>query len=105
MGEVILWSLVLFVFVIAAFAGVVYVKRRVLAGDEPTRGIGFSLGELRQLHKSGLMTTEEFERAKAKMLLATANAPEVLTAEQKAAAAAHRAELDRRRASDNAENS
>jgi hypothetical protein len=64
-----------------AIAGVVMVglfivnkvKKRVQETDaEP--GAGFSLSDLRALHKEGKMTTEEFEKAKAKVVEAVKRA-------------------------------
>ena len=43
-------------------------RRRLQEPDPPLAGAGFSLADLRQLHKNGQMSTEEFERAKAKVV-------------------------------------
>jgi hypothetical protein len=48
-----------------------YVRKRVLAKEEPGMGAGFTLGDLRALHRAGKMTDEEFERAKG-LVIATA---------------------------------
>jgi len=59
------------------------VKRRLQEPDPPASA-GFTLSDLRQLHKSGQMSDEEFERAKAKVVEAARRASE---REQAAAAA------------------
>jgi len=60
------WSLVLLAVVIVGFGLAVWVKRRLQQQDEgPT--IGFSLADLRELHRTGKISDEEFERARGKM--------------------------------------
>src|SRR3954466_2254826 len=90
MAGVIFWSLILFVFILAAFAAVVWVKKQLLApDDEPGGKVGFSLGDLKQLYKKGQMTQAEYERARAQMIASAKveQLPEILTPQQKAAAA------------------
>jgi hypothetical protein len=57
------WALVLVGVVLVGFYAVVQVKRWVTKPDEPA-GAGFTLSDLRALHRSGKITTEEFEKAK-----------------------------------------
>jgi hypothetical protein len=66
-GGVIGWSLVLIILLIAGAAGVMWLRRWMKEDDAPV-GIGFTLLDLRQLHKQGKMTDAEYERARAKML-------------------------------------
>jgi hypothetical protein len=68
-GGVFFWSFILIILIIAGAAAVMRL-RRWLKEDEPpsSAGIGFTLSDLRQLHKQGKMTDEEFERARAKMV-------------------------------------
>ena len=68
MGGVIGWSLVLIVLLIIGAAGVLRLRRWLKEDDAPSGGIGFTLSDLRQLHKQGKMTDAEFERARAKMV-------------------------------------
>jgi hypothetical protein len=70
MGGVIGWSLVLLALVVAGFYAVVYLRRWLKEDDVPSGGIGFTLSDLRQLHREGKMTDEEFERARAKFVAA-----------------------------------
>jgi Short C-terminal domain len=52
---------------IVAMVIVSWVRKRLKEPDEPASA-GFTLSDLRQLHKSGQMSDEEFERAKAKVV-------------------------------------
>ena len=72
-GGVIGWSLVLIVLIIAGAAGVLLLRRWLKEDDTPASdggGIGFSLSDLRQLHREGKITDEELERARSKMVAA-----------------------------------
>ena len=69
------WSLVLIGVLAVGLVVVSKVKRRLQEPDQPT-SLGFTLSDLRQLHKSGQMTDEEFERAKAKIIEAAKKAAE-----------------------------
>jgi uncharacterized membrane protein len=60
------WSLVLLAVVIVGFGLVVWVKRRLKEPDEGP-AIGFTLADLRELHRTGKISDEEFERARGKM--------------------------------------
>jgi uncharacterized membrane protein len=63
---IIVWSLVLLAVVIVGFVLVLWVKRRLQHQDmAPT--LGFSLADLRELHRTGKISDEEFERARGKM--------------------------------------
>ena len=65
---VVVRSLVLILIVVAAFYGVMRLRRWMKEDDMPPGGNGFSLSDLRQMHRRGEMTDEEFEKAKAQML-------------------------------------
>jgi hypothetical protein len=60
---------VLLVLVVGLFVIVWWVRRR-LSPHEDFHGEGFTLGDLRRLHKSGQLSDEEFEKAKAGMIAA-----------------------------------
>ena len=63
---IVVWSLVLLAVVIVGFVLAIWAKRRLREPDpEPT--IGFSLADLRELHRTGKISDEEFERARGKM--------------------------------------
>ncbi|MDB5174078.1 MAG: hypothetical protein JWN51_2851 [Phycisphaerales bacterium] len=64
------WLLVLMVILIAGMYVARHIKKRLKDTDEPT-GPGFTLSDLRQFHKSGQLSDEEFERAKAKIIVAS----------------------------------
>src|SRR5689334_6668908 len=67
-GSVIGWSLVLMMLVLLGFFIVIRVKKWLQEDDEPAAAGGFTLSDLRELHRAGQMSDEEFERAKAQML-------------------------------------
>jgi hypothetical protein len=63
-GGAIGWSLVLVVFVVVGFFAIVRLRQWLKSDDEPAATGGFSLGALRELHRQGKMTDEEFEKAR-----------------------------------------
>ena len=65
--RVLIWSLALIVVVIIGFVIVSWLRSRIKDTDTGPVA-GFTLSDLRRLHKSGQMTDEEFERAKAKII-------------------------------------
>src|SRR5438045_4416321 len=73
--RLVVWSGVLVGVLIVGMVIVAKVKRRLQQPDEPISA-GFTLSDLRQLHKSGQMTDEEFERAKEKVVEAARRATE-----------------------------
>ena len=74
-GQIFIWSLVLIGVLAVGLVVVSKVKRRLQEPDQPS-SLGFTLSDLRQLHKSGQMTDEEFEKAKAKVVDAAKKAAE-----------------------------
>jgi len=62
-GDIITWSLVLIGLILVGFVAASVVKRR-LSQPQNAPSAGFTLSDLRALHKSGQMTDAEFERAK-----------------------------------------
>jgi len=62
-GSIFFWSLVLIGLVVAATFGVMWIRRWMRQDDDP--GAGFTLSDLRELHRQGKMTDQEFEKAKA----------------------------------------
>jgi hypothetical protein len=63
MAGVLGWSLVLIVFIFVAFIGVMRLRTWLKDDDTPV-SVGFSLTDLRQLHRQGKMTDAEFEKAR-----------------------------------------
>jgi hypothetical protein len=61
---------------LALFGGVVYVKKWMQADDDEAEPIGFTLGDLRRMHKRGQLTDAEFETARTQMIAATKRAAE-----------------------------
>lgn len=68
-GRILLWCLVLAVVAIAGFLVATWARKRLRPTDEP-QASGFSLDELRRLHKSGQLSDVEYERARSKVVAA-----------------------------------
>jgi hypothetical protein len=66
-SSIIIWSIILLGGLLLGLVVALQVKKRLTTPDEPARG-GFTLSDLRQLHKSGQMTDEQFEKAKQKII-------------------------------------
>ena len=64
--SIVIWSFVLMAVVVAGYVAVMWVRRVMRPPDEPAVP-GFSLDELRQMHREGQLTDEEFERARKSM--------------------------------------
>ena len=62
------WSLVLICLLVGGFFAIAKLRQWLREDDTPAPAIGFTLSDLRQLHRQGQMTDEEFERAKAKIV-------------------------------------
>jgi hypothetical protein len=71
-GKLIVGSLILIVTLLMLF-GAVALYRKWLKSDDSGSGEGFTLSDLRKLHKAGQMTDEEFEKAK-KVLIGSVKA-------------------------------
>jgi hypothetical protein len=69
-ASVIGWSLVLITLLLVGYFAVMRLRSWLRNDDVPTGGIGFTLSDLRQLHREGKMTDEEYERARGKMVSA-----------------------------------
>ena len=66
-ASVVFYSLLLIGLIIGAFYVIARLRRWLKEEDAPSAS-GFTLSDLRELHRRGAMTTEEFEKAKANML-------------------------------------
>src|SRR5437660_11737355 len=62
-GRVMIWAIVLVLALMLLF-GVVVIYRKWMNADDTTSGPGFTLSDLRRLHKEGKMTTQEYEKDK-----------------------------------------
>ncbi len=67
-NSIVVWSLLLIGLIVAGWLTVWQVRRRLQRDETPLGNAGFTLSDLRQMHKSGQMSDEEFERAKAKIV-------------------------------------
>ena len=66
--NILFWSFGIILLLVVVAAPVIWWIRKRLSPNEDFKGEGFTLADLRRLHKSGQMTDEEFERAKAKLI-------------------------------------
>jgi hypothetical protein len=69
--------LVILALVVVAWVAVSMIRKRLKEDD--TLGTGFTLADLRELHRTGKMTTEEFEKAKAMLVASLAKPPKPTT--------------------------
>ena len=74
-ADLIRWSLVLIGLILVGFVAATLVKRRLSQRDTTPTG-GFSLSDLRALHRGGKMSDEEFNKAKAAIVAAAQRATE-----------------------------
>jgi len=72
-GSLLLYSLALIVLVVVAYIGVTWIRRQV-KGEDGGASEGFTLSDLRRLHKSGQMTDDEYEKAKL-LIIGSVKAP------------------------------
>lgn len=63
MGSVLTWSVVLIGLLVAGFAAAALLKKRLIESSEG-KSAGFTLSDLRALHRAGKMSDAEFEKAK-----------------------------------------
>jgi hypothetical protein len=64
--SIVVWSLIAVVAILIGFTLVVWLRKRLYQPDEAASA-GFSLSDLRRLHREGKLSPQEYERAKAKM--------------------------------------
>jgi uncharacterized membrane protein len=84
MGQAILWSLVLLGVVIGMFLVVMWIKRRMSSVEvSSVPAGGFTISDLRAMHKAGQISTEEFEKAKVKIVEAAKRASERMEQEKR----------------------
>jgi hypothetical protein len=77
-SSVILWSGVLIGIVILAFLAYAQFKRWMREPETSSSSAGFTLSDLRELHRQGKMTEAEFELAKTKILGSAKKAADAL---------------------------
>jgi hypothetical protein len=69
-ANVVWWVAVLIVLLLAGFVAVSLAKKRLLQEDDNATPTGFTLADLRVLHREGRMSDQEFEKAKLAMVAA-----------------------------------
>jgi hypothetical protein len=62
------WSLVIIVLLLAAFAGVMYLRKWLREPDEPSEASTFTLGDLRRYLREGKLTQEEYDRLRGQIV-------------------------------------
>ena len=90
MTSVLWWSVVLVGLLLVAFVAVAQLKKRLMKPDE-TMSAGFTLSDLRALHRAGKMSDAELEKAKEAVVGAAKRAAE----RQASAKGGARSPLDR----------
>ena len=66
-GDLLPWLGLLVVIVLIGGGIAIWLRRRLMSGDA-AGAVGFTLGDLRELHARGEISTEEFEKAKSQMI-------------------------------------
>jgi uncharacterized membrane protein len=72
--RILFWSFTAVILLVVMALLLAWIRKR-MSPSEDFHGEGFTLADLRQLHKSGQMTDEEYERAKAKLIQGLAEVP------------------------------
>lgn len=75
-AELMIWLTVAIVLLVLGLIWATRLKRRMNQADEPAPVMGFTLSDLRQLHRAGQLTDAEFARAKDKIVEAARKEPE-----------------------------
>jgi Short C-terminal domain len=82
-AHIIIWSLVLIALIVGGFVGVAVVKKWLNQPADSALGAhaGFTLSDLRRLHRDGEISDAEFEKAKTRIIGATkpSEAPKIQT--------------------------
>ena len=73
-SDAFIWSAVILGLCLAMFFMFSFVRKKVRSNTDDGPVTGFTLSDLRELHRSGKMSTDEFERAKEIILQATKTA-------------------------------
>jgi hypothetical protein len=82
-GGVIFVCVFLLIVVLAAAYGVMWLRKRLWSSDDgDLPAAGFTLGDLKQLHRVGKITDQEFQVARDKVMLAAHAAAERESAKQ-----------------------
>ena len=66
-GDLLPWLGLLVVIVLIGGGIAIWLRRRLMSGNA-AGAVGFTLGDLRELHARGEISTEEFEKAKSQMI-------------------------------------
>src|SRR5688500_868702 len=72
--QVITWSVALLVLLVVGMFAAARLKRKIKQEEAPAPALGFTLSDLRQMHRSGQLTDDEFNKAKEKIVSASVQA-------------------------------
>lgn len=75
-AEVMVWLAVAMVLFVLGLVWAARLKRRMNREDEPIPATGFTLSDLRQMHRAGQLSDAEFAKARDKLIEAARKAPE-----------------------------
>jgi hypothetical protein len=79
-GEVIAGSVGILILLVVGMAAAARLRRKIKQEDAPAPALGFTLSDLRQMHRAGQLTDEEFNKAKEKIVAASQAAAERIPA-------------------------
>ena len=74
--SVVMWLAALMVVLVVGLMWGLRLKRRLSQADEPAAPMGFTLSDLRQMHRSGQISDAEFAKARDKIIEAAKKAAE-----------------------------
>ena len=74
--SVIFWSVVMIAMLVGGLFLALRLKKKLKSDDAPSAPLGFTLSDLRDMHRAGQLTDAEFEKAKEKIVLAAQKAAE-----------------------------
>ena len=75
-AEVIIWSVAMLGLLVLGMIAAARLKQRMKQDDAPAPALGFTLSDLRQMHRAGQLTDDEFNKAKEKIVAASVKATE-----------------------------
>jgi hypothetical protein len=80
--SVIAWSVAMLLLLVVGLFWATRLKRKFKNEDVPAPPLGFTLSDLRDMHRAGQLTDDEFAKAKAKIVVAAQKAAEKVPAPQ-----------------------
>ncbi len=75
-ASLIAWSVAILLLLVVGMVWAIRLKRRMNQEDAPAPPLGFTLSDLRRMHRAGQLTDDEFAKAKDKIVDAAKKAAE-----------------------------